>query len=673
MKNRIIASFFISLTVIPVGLMAGPYTTLNKNFNRLTSRAMVRRVALPTAANLDAAAYLANPVLYNPQPQSPKKPLKKITIGDLTFNGAISPPCASLSQMPLTAQEKEMPLAWAPLQNRLWEVLKKNLFAKITAAVNGEKWADPSLYTPYQEIVCAYLHGEGDSTSFWIKIEFKPWVRFIEGIADDDHDGVKECYGRVELSGMDHELLKKVIGWIRSEYTQRPLTREHVIDWANTLASYWYPKLNTDVVNMTGEKMWPTTATEKEIRRELKGFTIADPLVVIRGNPYGKVIYNVFVVDFPAESAGLAPASAASAPAAPVTATALNAPLDSATGRAFRANAERFAQERATFGDYATWTKNDEPFRRSIADYVKRLPAGQMAFAGKDGWLFFRHEIDFMNGGDLADQPANDNPLLRLKEFKSFLDMQGISLLFCPVPNKSDICFEKLPGKAAAPAPGTIINPYARKFLSDLQEAGIEVIDLLPDFLAAKLDTTNSRAPLYQQHDTHWTARGLQISADRIAERIRQYSWYGEASKNPLRYTLKDTSCIRLGDLVDKLPEAERDAFPADSLEVQQVVNPDGSLYKANSPDAPILLIGDSFTGVFELIDCKSAGVGAHIAAATGLPVDIITSWGGGPLVRDKMLRARKNNLGKKRVVVYLMASRDLYHYKEHWLPLEKK
>ena len=57
------------------------------------------------------------------------------------------------------------------------------------------------------------------------------------------------------------------------------------------------------------------------------------------------------------------------------------------------------------------------------------------------------------------------------------------------------------------------------------------------------------------------------------------------------------------------------------------------------------MLIGDSFTGVFELVDCKSAGMGAHIAAATGIPVDIITSWGGGPLVRDKMLRARSNNL----------------------------
>jgi len=83
--------------------------------------------------------------------------------------------------------------------------------------------------------------------------------------------------------------------------------------------------------------------------------------------------------------------------------------------------------------------------------------------------------------------------------------------------------------------------------------------------------------------------------------------------------------------------------------------------------------MGDSFTGVFEIVDCKGAGVGAHIAEKTSLPVDIITSWGGGPLVREKMLRARQKNLSEKRVVVYMMVSRDLYNYSQGWSALELK
>jgi alginate O-acetyltransferase complex protein AlgJ len=85
------------------------------------------------------------------------------------------------------------------------------------------------------------------------------------------------------------------------------------------------------------------------------------------------------------------------------------------------------------------------------------------------------------------------------------------------------------------------------------------------------------------------------------------------------------------------------------------------------------MLIGDSFTGVFELVDCKAAGVGAHVSALTGITLDIVTSWGGGPLVRDKFYRARKNMLDKKRVVIYMMVARDLFNYSQLWQPMETK
>ena len=127
------------------------------------------------------------------------------------------------------------------------------------------------------------------------------------------------------------------------------------------------------------------------------------------------------------------------------------------------------------------------------------------------------------------------------------------------------------------------------------------------------------------------------------------------------------------GDIVDKLAEADKASFNAVDIAAKRVYNPDGTAFKGANVDAPVMLIGDSFTGVFELVDCKAAGVGAHIAANTGIPVDIITSWGGGPLVRDKFYRARKNNLDKKRVVIYMMVSRDLYNYSQLWQPLETK
>jgi alginate O-acetyltransferase complex protein AlgJ len=53
--------------------------------------------------------------------------------------------------------------------------------------------------------------------------------------------------------------------------------------------------------------------------------------------------------------------------------------------------------------------------------------------------------------------------------------------------------------------------------------------------------------------------------------------------------------------------------------------------------------------------------------------VDIITSWGGGPLVREKMIRMRGTNIGVKRLLIYMMVSRDLFDYAQQWAPLPVK
>jgi alginate O-acetyltransferase complex protein AlgJ len=270
-----------------------------------------------------------------------------------------------------------------------------------------------------------------------------------------------------------------------------------------------------------------------------------------------------------------------------------------------------------------------------------------------------------MFGGDLSKQPEDKNPLPHIAEFKKMCDDRNIDLLFVAVPNKSDVYFEKL--YDAIPRSVTLVNPYGRKFLRDLQESGVEVIDLLPLFLKAKRDDPKSIEPLYQKQDTHWTNRGLQIAAAALAQRIKEYSWFTEAKKSGVSYLIHDTTFIRQGDIVDKLPENRRGDYPPVTLQASQILTTDGSLFRQNNCTAPLLLIGDSFTGVFELVDCKSAGVGANIAALTSLPVDIITSWGGGPLVREKMLRARSNDLGFKRLIIYMMVARDLYNYSEGW------
>ncbi len=80
-----------------------------------------------------------------------------------------------------------------------------------------------------------------------------------------------------------------------------------------------------------------------------------------------------------------------------------------------------------------------------------------------------------------------------------------------------------------------------------------------------------------------------------------------------------------------------------------------------------MVVLGDSFTGVYELMDCEHAGVSAHLAKELGIPTDLVMSYGGGPNVRSKLLRRGEAALGSKKLVVWMMTARDLYDFADGW------
>ena len=79
-----------------------------------------------------------------------------------------------------------------------------------------------------------------------------------------------------------------------------------------------------------------------------------------------------------------------------------------------------------------------------------------------------------------------------------------------------------------------------------------------------------------------------------------------------------------------------------------------------------------NLTAVYELMDAEHAGVSAHIARAVGYPLDLVMSYGGGPNVRQKLLRRGWDSLSSKRLVIWMMTARDLYDYWEDWESLQK-
>ena len=658
--KKMIVMLFVAATAFG----AAPYTDLVPKYNRLTSNVMARTIEVPTMAHLDYTAYTANPVLAEQERPKFKKPTAPVVLDSITFCGKICDVKDRLNQTPLSCGEQQLPLAWRPLVKKLWNVVKDRTFPIVGGAINSYKWADASVYQPYQEVAAAYIHGSGDSVQVWLKIEFSPWVDFLPAVDDEDKDGIKEIYGKLIPGTVPRDSLKKAVAWMRGDYSQRILDRQEMIDWVTDLASYWYPTKNTDVVDMEGKTEWPDNRTEKSVVKTLGGVVIKNPLAVVKGKPFDpkKPIYNVYVVETADTAAQQKTVDTVVKQTGLVSA-------DTARSKNARENDARFVQEKKQYGDYTVWDGKNGPFRKALAAYIAKLPAQQMAFAAKDGWLFFRKSVDYMVCGDLEKQAPDKNPMPPVVAFNEYLKKHGVNMLFVPVPCKEEVYFDKLPADVGTPAV-PMLNPYGRKFLADLQADGVEVIDLLPLFLSAKEQDKQAAETLYQQHDTHWTTRGLSIAAAAIAKRIKSYQWYGGLPKTT--FTVVDTMVNRLGDLVDKLPESERPAYEASTIRAQQVRMPDGKPY-LGSKESPVMLIGDSFTGQFEYIDCKSAGVGAHIAANTGVGVEIITSWGGGPLVRKKAMAARERYLPLKKLVIYMMADRDLYNYKMGWEKFPEK
>jgi len=273
-----------------------PVVLVNENYNRLTSRALIRRVLRPTLANLDYAAYDSNvmhhdPVMYEPSPPAIQELL------DLHFGKTIVPESLTdhLSETPLTPAEKAAPMAWLPMVEYLmdWDFDPGYALAEAGWKISEDMWSDDKLPRPYQDLSRVYLHKNEDGAhSLWARIEFSPWVKFLNNVDDEDKDGYPEIYGMMDGKFLDDRVIKK----LTDDYMQRVLSPDEITEWAADLAADWYDKYNTRALEAEQIKIWPDAQTESEIKAELEELVLKQPDAVIRGKPFGKYIYSVFLV-----------------------------------------------------------------------------------------------------------------------------------------------------------------------------------------------------------------------------------------------------------------------------------------------------------------------------------------------------------------------------------------
>lgn len=586
----------------------------------------IRVVEQPTLAALDFAAYFNNPIRMAGKDEKPENYTGKLS--DKELKDYPFPMLDSLSSYEPPVVAGRTPISWEPFAKLMYAQMGNDSLNIVLNSVEAVKWDEPEVFRAFQNVTRMWGVPMSDgSVEWWVEVLPAFWT------------GRNVFYGKLKYksTGETAEIL--------NYYLTGEMNGDDAMNWARTLSSYWYPTLNTDLEPHTAGAPWEN----------------GKPFAVMRGNPMGTPMWIGFEV-----------------PAFRMSDEAIRAKqvADSLANSGEVIPVDRHLDTTSTFRlETLNSVKGSCPaseatakFRKSLADQMAKLPKEQNAWAEVDangrkvdgGFLWFRRNANYLLADKISAQDSLHNPLPRMIELKQYLDSLGIQLLVVPVPVKEEIYGEKLvPGTAA----DLCVNPEGRAFTQELLEAGIDVLDIYPALMAAKSGDEGSHYS-YQRYDTHWALPGELAAMELLASRVTQYSWYEESGAQPGCLNLQETNTLREGDLVAHLPDSEKAKYPADTLNVMKVYK--GTETYKGGKNSPILLMGDSFTGVFESVDQKSGGPGSLLAYATGLDVQVLTSWGGGPGVRSRMMKMKKD-LQSKRLVIYMMTARDLWQSPMEW------
>lgn len=622
--KRLIAILFIAATLfISKAVLSDEdaIAKLNSSFKRTESHVMIRVISQPALANLDFSAYDRNPMFHRPEAPKLNPPQNPPSISDLNFGGTFSSIYDRIEQTPLTKEEKANPMAWNPMVDFLadWDYDQAMELMVAGMNVSKEKWGN-STTLPLQKIATAYITKNNE---IWVKIEFEPCVDFLKDIDDEDADGYREIYALIDKSKYSDKLLNH----LKSEYMKKELSDQEVKDYFYELSAKWYEAVKTETLDMETQKTFPTDKTEPEIIKELDGLRIDNATAIIRGNPYGSSIYNIFIAKKNSKSS----------------------------------NINRINDELKQYGDgnWEKWAESLAGFRQDVEQMLKDRPAEIKGFIGKDGQLFFRGSLEYLTTGDLRKQDNERDPYPAIVDYKRQLGAKGIDFLFVIIPAKTEIYPDKVSDKAN---PDSYVTPYTRKLILELEESGVEVVDLLP----ALIDARKQDEAIYMPLDTHWSDSGLRLSAKIIGDRIKEYLWYNEVCPDPIQYKTKEVEFTRGGDIRGMIPDDEKIKYRPMSLVAQQVLNPNDSFYE-DDPSSPIVVLGDSFCGVFQVEEPKHAGLSSHIAKEIGMPVDLMVAYGSGPGIRKRFARRGSEAIAGKKLVIWTTAARDLYNYWSPW------
>lgn len=298
----------------------------------------------------------------------------------------------------------------------------------------------------------------------------------------------------------------------------------------------------------------------------------------------------------------------------------------------------------------------------------------EKAYLGKNGWLYYRSDMDFITGRGFLEPAAlkrraasghsnvpQPDPIKAIVHFRDQLAARGIALIVMPAPAKPSIYPEYYAdgfgGKCQA-----VLNASYDQFKSRLSKEGVALFDPTHALLEEKERSPGT--PLYLKTDTHWTTGTMERMAVLLAANVRNTIVLAPALTG--RFTTSEKPISNLGDvaMMLKLPKGQT-TFPPETVQIKQVL--DGrNLWKPNT-HSEVLFLGDSFANIYSLEPMgwgEAAGFVEHLSLALGLPLDsICRNDAGSHATREmlaKELQRGNDRLAGKKVVIWEFAAREL-------------
>jgi hypothetical protein len=245
-RNSTSPSTQLDITIQELPLLLDPAdvalaNAYNQTFDWTKQTLSIAIAPTATRRNFDNAVYWHNPALKrDTSTQAPLVPaqLPAIVAGvpsNLSFpihGGSndgkeaivLSSVVDSIAATPVAALEKTDTMLWTPMLNWLtdWNAAKSADLKLVGVAVRQQSWGT-TVQRP-QEIGRVYVDAAG--AALWVEIVFAKFVQLGEGITDDDGDGYKEIFAKIDSAFVPQEVLDALVQYRQTHYTAHGMSKE---------------------------------------------------------------------------------------------------------------------------------------------------------------------------------------------------------------------------------------------------------------------------------------------------------------------------------------------------------------------------------------------------------------------------------------------------------------